>query len=311
MEAPRLNPGSFWMLLKTRFFNKDSESLLLERLGDHGVEWVMNVNEARPAWLERATGVLDQWLETDLVLPGGGVFLASEYTSERKRRVARTYQFARMRNSFGMGLALGAGIYRELMARREPTLMEAFFVDVGLKDALELLEQVSVRDSLLSASSNYNFALRAEELVSSFWRSSPLSYYLAPIAKDHGFFNYGYPVMSRDMLFSAQRCMLLAGLIASGLQVPDRREWEASAGGLQETADVGVRESSSELCLEIDLHKLSDEELESLMDQVHLRESIREELTYRLRTDRLSRMLAHLERASKDEHEDTGAAGDE
>ena len=47
------------------------------------------------------------------------------------------------------------------------------------------------------------------------------------------------------------------------------------------------------------------------MDQVHLREFIHQELRYRLRSDRLGRMLTYLERASKDEHEDNGAAGDE
>jgi hypothetical protein len=61
---------------------------------------------------------------------------------------------------------------------------------------------------------------------------------------------------------------------------------------------------------------LSDEALENLLGQVHLRESIQEELRYRLRSNRLGRMLAHLERTSKDEHEDNehdnnGAAGDE
>jgi hypothetical protein len=47
------------------------------------------------------------------------------------------------------------------------------------------------------------------------------------------------------------------------------------------------------------------------MDQVHLRESIHEELMYRLRSNLRGRMLTYLERASKDEHEDNGAAGDE
>jgi hypothetical protein len=316
MEAPELRPGSFWYLLKRRFFNKDAESLLLERLGVRGVEWAMSVNEARPGWLGNASEALDQWLVDDLVLPGRkcsypSLEEESDSDDELKRQLLRTQQFTRMKNSFGMGLVLGAGLYREMEAIREPTMMEPFFLEVQLEDAVGLLEREDVSEPLMRMSLVNGFAKLIEELITDYWRCNPLSYHLAPIARGHGFFKYGYPPMSEERMLSAKRCMLLAGLIASGLRVPEPQDEEALAEEDQERTCEEAQCSASDAPVALELHKLSDEALESLMDQVHLREFIHQELRYRLRSDRLGRMLAYLERASKDEHEDNGAAGDE
>ena len=316
MGAPELRPGSFWHLLKRRFFNKDAESLLLERLGDRGVEWAMSVNEARPGWLENVSGALDQWLVDDLVLPGGkrsysSLEEASNSGGELERHMRRTHQFTGMKNSFGMGLVLGAGLYREMEAIREPTMMEPFFLQVQIEEAVGLLEREDFSESLMRMSLVSGFAKLVEELITNYWRSNPLSYHLAPIARSHGFFKYGYPPMSEERLISAKRCMLLAGLIASGLQITELEEEEGSREEEQGPLCEEGQSSAAGGSVGVDLHKLSDEALESLMDQVHLRESIHEELMYRLRSNRLGRMLTYLERASKDEHEDNGAAGDE
>ena len=99
--------------------------------------------------------------------------------------------------------------------------------------------------------------------------------------------------------------MLLAGLISSGFSLPGE-ESTTKAAGLH-----GEPVASPDGNGAMELYHRSDEELEALLGEVHLRESIQEELRFRLRSSLLSRMLAHLERTSKDEHDDNGAAGDE
>jgi hypothetical protein len=99
--------------------------------------------------------------------------------------------------------------------------------------------------------------------------------------------------------------MLLAGLISSGFSLPGE-EVTTKAAGLH-----GEPVASPDGSGAMELYHRSDEELEALLGEVHLRESIQEELRFRLRSSLLSRMLAHLERTSKDEHDDNGTAGDE
>ena len=317
MEPSELRPGSFWHLLKRRFFNKDAEGLLLERLGEREVEWVMGTTKAEPDYLSAVGDKLDQWLVDELVQPCGSCDFRrrtneSGSDDETRRQCMRFDQFTQMRNSFGMGLVLGAGLYREVEGANERESGDGpYFIHTPIESALGLLKEERVGNYLLEMSLVKGFARLVEDLIWEYWRSNPLGFHLAPIAHGHGFFRYGLPPISEENLVSAKRCMMLAGLISSGLQIPEGGDESDSAEMSEEALTV------DELCepvsgiADVDLYSLSDEALEPLLDKVHLREPIQEELRYRLRSNRLGRMLAHLERTSKDEHEDNGATGDE
>jgi hypothetical protein len=322
MEPSELRPGSFHGLLKRRFFNADAEALLLERLGKKELEWVMGTTKAEPDYLSAVGEKLDQWLVDELVQPCGSCESRrrpneSGFDDETRRQRMRYDQFTQMRNSFGMGLVLGAGLYREAEAANERESADGpYFIHIPIESALGLLKEERVGNYLLGMSRVKGFAGLVEGLIWEYWRSNPLGFHLAPIAHGHGFFGYGLPPISEERLVSAKRCMMLAGMISSGLPIPEEEDEATSADEPEGLLSVEEEGLSAEDVPGVDLYKLSDEALEPLIDQVHLRESIQEELRYRLRSNRLGRMLAHLKRTSKDEHEDNehednGASGDE
>lgn len=287
--------------LERRLFNRDSEELLLERLGEREIEWVMKIGATQPDWLKPLRDDLDQWLTRDLVLPNGSfvnkprIAPYSEDEDEDRRHWRRWDQSCHMRNSFGMGVFVGAGLFNLVeLAYEQEHGQQAYAHEVSVEFALELLKGSLFSPRLIDRSSK-PWPEIMQELLNDVWMRTPISAVLAPIPGRHGFFRPGSPPLTPDKLDSAKHCLMLAGLISSGLELPPEKERGVQ---LERSGDV-------------DLFNLSDEALENLLGQVHLRESIQEELRYRLRSNRLGRMLAHLERTSKDEHEDNGATGDE
>ena len=297
--------------LERRLFNRDSEELLLERLGEREMEWVMKTGMTQPDWLRPLRDDLDQWLTLDLVLPSGSfankpqIAPYSEDEGENRRHWRRCDQSYHMRNSFGMGVFVGAGLFNLLeLAYEQEHGQQAYALEISVKSALELLKESPFSPRLLKGSlcssrfmdgPSRPWPKRVQELLSDVWMRTPLSVVLAPIPKRYGFFRSESPPLTPQKLDSAKHCMMLAGLISSGLELPPEEE----------------RDVQPERSGDVDLFNLSDEALEDLLGQAHLRESIQEELRFRLRSSRLSRMLAHLERTSKDEHDDNGATGDE
>ena len=291
--------------LERRLFNRDSEELLLERLGEREMEWVMKTGATQPDWLNPFRDELDQWLTQDLVLPSGPfankpqIAPYSEDEDENRRHWRRCDQSYHMRNSFGMGVFVGAGIFSLLeLAYEQEHGQQAYVLEINVKSALELLKESPFSPRVIDGPSR-PWPKRMQELLGDVWTRTPLNVVLAPIPRGYGFFRSNSPPLTPQKLDSAKRCMMLAGLISSGLELPPEEE----------------RDVQPERSGDVDLFNLSDEALEDLLGQAHLRESIQEELRYRLRTSRLGRMLAHLERTSKDEHEDdehedNGAAGD-
>lgn len=288
--------------LERRLFNRDSEELLLERLGEREMEWVMKTGVTQPDWLKPFRSILDQWLTRDLVLPSGSFVTnkarrvsLSKDLDENLRLLRRWDQSFHMRNSFGMGVFVGAGLFNLVeLGHEQEYAQQGYAPELSVESALELLEESLFSPNLIDSSS-MPWPERMQKLLTDVWTRTPLSVVLAPIPKRHGFFKSESPPMTPEKLDSAKRCLMLAGLISSGLELPPEREEGVQ---LERSGDV-------------DLINLSDDELEALLGQVHLRESIQEELRYRLRSNRLGRMLAHLERTSKDEHEDNGATGNE
>jgi hypothetical protein len=101
--------------------------------------------------------------------------------------------------------------------------------------------------------------------------------------------------------------MFLAGLMAAGLKpgVLLQAGPESSTG--QESSPPRTeRCPRSHPERPLDLFHRTDEELEPLLREESMREEVTEELEFRLRNNRLSRMLAHLRRISSGEGERSG-----
>ncbi|MDE0892457.1 MAG: hypothetical protein OSB14_09765 [Planctomycetota bacterium] len=311
MDPSEMRDASYHLKqLERRLFNLDSEGLLFERLDERGIEWAMKTGgggwamktgETQPDGLKPLRNDLDRWLTRDFVLPDGSFapkFRRGRYRegeNEAWRYWRRWDQICQMRNSFGMGVFVGAGLFSLVEhAHEQEHGQQAYALEVSVESALELLPGSSFSPDLIESSSEL-WPKRMQDLLSDVWTRTSIGLVLSPIPRMHGFFGAESASLTPPRLNSAKRCLMLAGLISSGLELPPEQE-----------EDVQLERSG-----DVNLINLSDEALENLLGQAHLRESIQEELRYRLRNNRLGRMLAHLERTSKDEHEDNGAAGDE
>jgi hypothetical protein len=297
--------------LEIRLFNRDSESLMIERLGSLERRWA-HAGATRPCdYIAAVAGVLDSWLIPDLVLPDGPLekhesVRVHEWTEEERQRMRLMDDKKQLLNSFGLGVFLGASLHRALVFFGEAGKdSQIFGCDFSLLDAVYALEKAPLTPADLTCDDIDPWFRKLQRWMILARPRLGLDDVFASIVSPAGAAEGGLKRLSYRELRRARRSMLLAGLISSGFSLPNQELCDSSSELLDEVEPDDVEE-----CV-IDLFNLSDQELEAMLGEMHLRESIKEELRFRLRSSRLSRMLAHLERASKDEHEDNGAAGDE
>ncbi len=130
---------------------------------------------------------------------------------------------------------------------------------------------------------------------------------LRPIVQRHGFLRTPDLVLSGFRLRCAKRSMFLAGLMAAGLEPGSLLREQSEASPAQEgLSDPMERRPRSHSEGQKDLFHRTDEELEPLLREESMRDEVTEELEFRLRNNRLSRMLAHLRRISRGEGERSG-----
>ena len=301
--------------LECRLFNRDSEGLLADRLGEREKAWVHESATQPPAWLMQVTGVLNDWIIPELISPEGPCedsegFRGHHWTEEEKMRMRRIDEEFQIRNSFGVGLFVGAILQRMLIQAGEATdESKVFGPNFSLLDAAFALQTSSLSPSDLTDAGAKSWVETLHAWL--FLARNRLSFneVFSPIIRRGERSERGHKRLSYRHLRRARRSMLLAGLISSGFSLPD----EGSVTKDAELHEEPVARLDEDGAME--LYHRSDEELEALLGEMHLRESIQEELRFRLRSSRLSRMLAHLERSSqgedKDEDEDNGASGNE
>jgi len=289
---------------------------LIERLSERGVVWAAEVVLNIPEYLTGALGVMDTWLGADQILPTGGMLPPcsldelAELGKDARRMLKRHTQALQMRNSFGVGVFVG----NFLMVLAEDDADEEFGVQMSLRDALTTLGGVTLGPLDLMDTGDLPWAERMEGQLLDLRQRTELGRALIPIVRRHGFLVRRMALLTRRQMTNAQRSMFLAGLMAVGLELRDLvEEWKGISGGQpcareDPEGELGAPlvsgpadEARMEVAGQMDLFFRTDEELARLMCDEALREPVREELEFRLRTNRLNRMLAHLKRTTRGE----------
>ncbi len=299
--------------LGVRLFNQDSEGLLIERLGPPERAWAHEAASKPCEWIRGVTGVLNSWIIPELVFPGGPLeenesLRGHEWSEEERQQMRLIDDKTQLLNSYGVGVFIGATLRRMLIINGEAVREVAIFgPDFSLLDAVFALDKSALSPSDLTYDSGspwfrnlqrWMILARPRLGLEEVFRSI-----VNPEEREGGVLKR----LTYRQLRRARRSMLLAGLISSGFSLPNEDFMSVSVEAHDDVEDKLAEDGA------IELYNLSDEELEALLGEMHLRESIQEELRFRLRSSRLSRMLAHLERTSQgeDEDEDNGASGNE
>jgi len=311
MEEERKCDAAWYVeRLEVRLFNRDAEGMLVERLGDEEVRWAANAVLRPFALVKDALEGVDCWLDEELVLPTGPCIppfspddVPDNIEVEDLRKFARQTQSIQLRNSFGVGVFAGV-IYAEFGAAAE---REGVQFEMGLKPALGLIASSLLSPEDLNDCGDPPWAVRLERQLSQLRCRVPLMGALRPIVQRHGFLKHPTALLPSRRLRYAQRSMFLAGLIASGLEagalLHERAPGPLRRKRLDERLKKDTQEGSERL---LDLFHKTDEELEPLLGEASLRDQVAEELEFRLRNNRLSRMLAHLRRISRGERRRRG-----
>jgi hypothetical protein len=311
MEEERMRDAG-WLVdkLEQRLFNRDAEGMLLERLGKEEVRWAAKSALRPPEMVKAALETMDCWLDDDLVLPTGPCippFSPDEapegFGLGDFRRFARKTQALQLFNSFGVGVFVGV-LYTVI---GEAGCEEGVNAEISLAPVLGLLGTSLFGPEDLEDSGDSPWATRLERHVSQLKRRLPLNHVLRPIADRHGFLRGRSALLPSRRLRYAQRSMFLAGLVAAGLEPKELLKARGPRPGsfgkrheLQKETGEGASKGPS------DLFFLTDEELERTLREGPIRRDLREELEFRLRNNRLSRMLAHLRRISRGKGEVSG-----
>ncbi len=304
-----------WYLkhLEVRLFNRDAEGMLVERLGADEVRWAVESVINPSSIVSAAFDSIDRWTEKDLVLPTGPDLSdvppegsSEEFSVEDLKRCARLSQAIMLRNSFGLGLfkgmfyavtcEVGSGGYR-------------FDFEISLSFVLELLSSSTLSPDHLTISGTKPWTVCMERHISQLVRSGrvPIMDALRPIVQRHGFLRSPNAVLSKRRLRNAKRSMFLAGLMAAGVKPGSLLQENSEAPPAQEGPSApSERGPRGHMEGQKALFHRTDEELEPLLGDDSMRDQVAEELEFRLRNNRLSRMLAHLKRISRGEGEGGG-----
>jgi len=304
--------------LEQRLFNRDSEGMLVERLSKAHVRLAVWAVMNPPECLVEVTDVMDAWLDDEFVLPTGHFCrplsldeFSPELRANAQRAGERRTQAIQLRNSYGMGVFVG-GLLAVLAETSAEVGVE---IEVSLKPALAVLGSSSLLPDDLEDSGERPWAERMQWHLSDLARRVPLMGALKPIVRRHGFMDSRHTLLTSRRMMYAQRSMFLAGLMSAGLDPKTLfLEVVSSPGPRKRRDEQASRESRVDLMSSLDLFRRTDEELESLVCEeleslmgaearMICWKEVVEELEFRLRNNRLSRMLAHLKRISRDERE--------
>lgn len=311
MEEERMRDAAWYLEhLERRLLNRDAEEMLVDRLGVDELRWAVDAVRRKPPIVKEAIETVDHWTDQELVLPTGP-FLPSlppedsseGFSVEDLKRCARQTQAIQLRNSFGMGVFVGV-LYAVI---GESGSKESAEFEVSLSHVLELFASSPLSPEDLEDSGSRPWAVCLERHIAQLRGRIPIMQALRPIVKRHGFLRTPDLVLSGFRLRCAKRSMFLAGLIAAGLRPGVLLQAEPETSTDQESSPPRAEmcpKSHSETSM--DLFHRTDEELEPLLREETMRDEVTEELEFRLRNNRLSRMLAHLRRISRGEGERSG-----
>lgn len=311
MEEERMRDAG-WCVdrLEQRIFNLDAEGMLIERLGERELEWVIKAGLRPPRAVRDVLDCVDSWLDEEHTIPTGPCvppFDPQEapegFSFEDLKRYARMTQVLQLFNSFGVGVFVG-GVH-VLLA--EAAQAEGEKCEVSLGSVLELFGTTALGPDDFADSGELSWSCRMEAHIRAVRRRTGLGDALRPIPEGHGFLKRRGTVLSSRRLQGASRSMFLAGLIAAGLELGRLLEGERRQAAPSQQRGKRQRGSmKTGQKAPTELFYMSDQELEGLLHEDSMRADVEEELEFRLRNNRLSRMLASLKRISRGREKERG-----
>lgn len=294
-----------WYLwhLERRLFNPDAEGMLVDRLGADEVRWAVETVRRKTPIVGAAFESVDRWTDQELVLPTGPCLpslppedSSEELSAEDLKRCVRMTQVVQLRNSFGIGVFVGV-IYAVITESGSDDPLDS---EISLQRVLELFASSPLTPDDLEDSGERPWTVCLQRHIRQLRGRIPIMRTLRPIVERHGFMQTPEVVFSGWRLRYAKRSMFLAGLMASGLEPGSLLKAGSEAPAARE-GRVHRPQRGPDAAL--DLFHRTDEELEPLLGDESMRDQVAEELEFRLRNNRLSRMLAHLRRISRGEGE--------
>ena len=311
MEEERMRDAAWYLEhLERRLLNRDAEEMLVDRLGVDEICWAVEAVRRKPPIVKAALDAVDHWTDQELVLPTGPYLpslppedSSEGFSVEDLKRCARQTQAIQLRNSFGMGVFVGV-LYAVI---GESSNEESPEFEVSLTHVLELFASSPLTPEDLEDSGARPWAVCLERHISQLRGRVPIMQALRPIVQRHGFLRTPDLVLSGFRLRCAKRSMFLAGLMAAGIKPGELLQARPQTPTDQESITLRAeRRPRSHSEGPLDLFHRTDEELEPLLREASMRDEVTEELEFRLRNNRLSRMLAHLKRISRGEGERRG-----
>ena len=326
-EERRVDAGWYMDRLEQRLFNRDAEGMLAERLGEEEVYWAADASLCPSAPVRAAFPAMDCWLGNENTLPSGPCMPSfppheapADFGISDLKEFMRKTQVLELFNSFGVGVFV-AGLHTAIAevaceGAEEPQLNLQSFLELLSTSPTFRLSNRSTREEALRARASLDpedlednrgnpWARRMERNIRQVRKRTGLNDALRPL---HELYCFGWrrgPLLPSRQFRAGKRGMFLAGMMAAGLEPQGLLQAETASPACPE----GHRRTSGEAEGQPQegpqgIFFLSDNELERCLPEASIRADVEEELEFRLRNNRLSRMLAHLKRISRGQQEE-------